>query len=134
MSVKPKAWALALLAMVLLLGGAAGALVDRTLAGEPACVAREARSDSHRRTAYLDRLTEELQLSGEQRAQVQSIVDRHRESMSALWHEMRPRFEAMKTELRSEVKDVLSAEQRAEYEELIRNEPGHWRRGGKANR
>ena len=44
------------------------------------------------------------------------------------------RFEAMKTELRSEVKDVLSAEQRAEYEELIRNEPEHWRRGGKANR
>ncbi len=126
MNGKSKMWALALLVGVLLLGGAAGAAADRVLADETACSTADSRGD---RGSYLDWLAAELDLTDEQRAQAETTVERHRERISALWREVRPRFEQMKAELRQEIQDGLTQEQQARYDELLKSQPKRWRHG-----
>jgi hypothetical protein len=124
MNGKSKIWALALLLGVLLLGGVAGAAVDRILVRESAAAeARERRdSDRDRRGRYLDWLSAELELTDEQRSQVATIVDSHREQTHALWRDLRPRYEEMKSQLRSEIRDVLTEDQSAAYQALLERE------------
>ncbi len=118
MNGKSKVWAAALLLAVLVLGGALGAttvrLVDR--GPEERETAERPRRD---RDGYLDRLTEELELTAEQRAEMELIVDRHRERMAELWREVRPRFEETKRDFREEVNATLNEEQRFRFEEMM---------------
>lgn len=137
MNSKSKVWALALLAGVLLLGGVAGAAADRLFASEAGCP--DAESTRHgragdERTSYLDWLAAELDLTEEQHARAQNTVERHREQMSGLWREVRPRFEEMKAELRGEIRNLLSEEQRTRYEELLKNQPRRWYHGKRRSR
>lgn len=118
MNGKSKYWAIALLASVLLLGGAAGAVVDRALGSEAACPASEARSPRHE--GYLAWLSAELDLTADQRAHVEATVEQHRGRASALWSEMRPRFEEMKADLRAEIRGQLTDAQLEKYEELLK--------------
>jgi hypothetical protein len=129
---KSKAWALALLGAALLLGGVAGAAVDRVLVGGSAEAATSRRgSDRDRRSSYLDHLSAELQLTEDQRSQVQVIVEQHREQVSALWREMRPRFEELKGQVHAEIRELLTEEQRTAYEALLDKEARrrHGRKG-----
>lgn len=120
MNGKSKLWALALLIGVLVLGGVAGAAVDRSLS-DSACPAasEERRSRADRDRGYLDWLSSELALTSEQRAEVEERVERHRAAVRELWREMRPRFEGMKSELRSDIREVLNEDQVAAYDSLI---------------
>ncbi len=121
MNGKPRAWALAFIIGVLLLGGVAGAAVDRMLIRETAVAATDSRRGDarDRRRSYLDWLSTELALTEEQRAQVEAIVEQHREQVSALWRETRPRFEELKAQVRADIREVLSEEQQAKYEALL---------------
>jgi hypothetical protein len=129
MNGKSKLWALALLIGVLVLGGVGGAAVDRSLA-DSACPAanRDRRSREDRDRGYLDWLSSELALTPEQRAEVEKRVERHRAAVRELWGEMRPRFEAMKSELRNDIREVLNEDQIAAYDSLLERADRH-RRG-----
>ena len=123
MNGKSKVWALALLAGVFLLGGVTGAAVDRMWIGASATSAARERgdSDNDRRRGYIEWLSGELGLTEEQRAEVEVIVERHRGQLSALWREMRPSFEELKSQLRDEIREVLTEEQLKAYEALIQD-------------
>jgi hypothetical protein len=130
MNGKSKVWALALLLVVFLVGGVAGAAADRLLAGERKVSSsqRARSSDRDRRTRYLDWLAAELDLSEEQRAQVGATAERYREQVSALWTEMRPRYDALEEEMRAEIRGLLTEEQRVAYEELLARQRDRHRR------
>jgi uncharacterized membrane protein len=130
MNGKSKVWALALLLGVFLLGGVAGALLDRTLsaAGTPAASQDRRDSDRDRRQRYLDWLAAELALSEQQREQVAAVLERNREEVASLWEETRPAFEELKNRLRAEVRDVLSEQQQVAYDSLIATERDRHRR------
>jgi Spy/CpxP family protein refolding chaperone len=121
MNGKSKVWALALLAIVLLLGAVSGAAVDRALVGDSRYDRSSGRrgGDRDRHESHLDWLSQELNLTVEQRAQVEAKVEQHREAVSVLWSEMRPRFEEAKTQLNDEIREILDEEQRAAYEALL---------------
>jgi Spy/CpxP family protein refolding chaperone len=121
MNGKPRAWALAFIVGVLLLGGVAGAAIDRTLIRETAVAATGSRCGDARdqRRSYLDWLSTELALTEEQRAQVEVIVEQHREQVSALWRETRPRFEELKSQVRADIREVLNEEQQVNYQALL---------------
>jgi hypothetical protein len=122
MNGKSRAWALALLVAVFLVGGAAGAGVDRMLVGDrQEASADRGRSEGNRdrRRSYLDWLAAELALSDEQRTQVQTILERSRDQASALWREYRPRYEEMQGQARAEIRGLLSEEQAAAYDALL---------------
>ncbi|UCC71727.1 MAG: hypothetical protein JSV86_15315 [Gemmatimonadota bacterium] len=141
MNGKSKAWALALLVAVLLLGGVAGAAVDRMLVGErTASSGQRGRSgDRDRRRSYLDWLSAQLELDEEQQAQVQVVVEEYREQISSIWREVRPRYEELQEQLRAEIRAVLTEEQAANYDALLqrqreRHEREVDRRHGNGNR
>lgn len=122
MNGKSRAWALALLIAVFLLGGAAGAAVDRMLVGDrEVSSGQRGRSggDRDRRRSYVDWLADELQLSEEQRTEVQGILERHREQVEEHWREMRPKYEELQQQARADIRAVLTEEQAAAYDALL---------------
>src|SRR5688500_1684837 len=111
---KSKLAAVGLLASVFLAGGLAG------------WGGREATDqDGHGRrrgpdamVAYLGR---ELELTPAQRESVRAIFKRHKPETDALWAQVRPRFDSIKTRVRAEIDAQLTAEQRALHQRLIEN-------------
>lgn len=137
MNGKSKVWAAALLGAALVLGGVSGAALDRALLRDG--VSSEARNrdgdrdrDRDRRRNYVDWLAAELDLTAEQRTQIEAVIEHHREQVSALWRETRPRYEELKTQLRSEIRELLSEEQKETYEALLRRSDER-RHDGKGN-
>ncbi|MGD2152252.1 MAG: hypothetical protein PVG79_03230 [Gemmatimonadales bacterium] len=121
MNGKSRAWALALLVAVFLVGGAAGAAVDRILVGDRAVESsqRDRSGDRGRRRSYVDWLAGELELSEEQKAEVQAILERHRGQVEDLWRQMRPRYEELQEQARAEIRGLLTEEQTAAYDALL---------------
>jgi hypothetical protein len=122
MNGKSRVWALALLVAVFLVGGAAGAAVDRMLVGERrVSSSQRGRSggDRDRRRSYLDWLAAQLELTEEQKTEVQAILERSREQVEELWREMRPRYEELQEQARAEIRALLSEEQAAAYDALL---------------
>jgi hypothetical protein len=124
MNGKSKAWALALLVAVFLVGGAAGAAVDRMLVSdrEVASGQRGRSGDRDRRRSYLDWLAGELELSAAQRTEVQGILERHHEQVSGLWRDMRPRYEELQQQARAEIRGLLTEDQAAAYDALLQRQ------------
>ena len=134
MKITSKVWAGALLAGVLLLGSALGATTARLVDSESRARTASGERQSPRREGYLDWLTAELALATDQRAHVETIVERHRERMATLWREMRPRFEQTKSDFRVEMISVLDEDQQARFRELVQQHSRHgrsWTRGEK---
>src|SRR5690348_1770649 len=108
---RSKAWAAVLLAAVFVAGGAAGWGIAR-------------RGDPHGRhgggpegmVRYLD---DELHLSSLQKDSVRAILARHRPEMEALWREVHPRFDSIRTVIRTEISAQLTPGQRQGYLRLI---------------
>ena len=123
MNGKSKGWALTLLLGVLLLGAVAGATLDRVLirptAAETRGASRRGGGDRDRQHSYLEWLTSELDLTQEQQAQVQSIIEEHREQVSAIWRETRPRYDELQSRARAEIRQALTEEQQLKYEALL---------------
>jgi hypothetical protein len=72
-------------------------------------------SDGPRRRLVVDNVG----LSIAQKAAVDSLVVFHRQRMSDLEAEFRPRHRAVFADLRAEIKEVLTDDQRAQYEVLL---------------
>jgi Spy/CpxP family protein refolding chaperone len=108
--------AAALLAAAFLLGLLSGA-------GAVAFAERHGASPFHdgRRggQSYLDRLTETLDLTPAQRDSVRQVLDRRTPAMDSLWQEVGPRFETLRSTIRSEIRTLLTPEQRRQYEEML---------------
>lgn len=105
----------ALLAVTFVAGALAGAAVDRVLsADEPDRVERD-RDDDRGRSYIIDR----IEMSEDQRSTIQEILEERSERMRAVWHEVEPRMDAITDSARMEIMEVLSPEQRAEYERKL---------------
>jgi len=118
---KSKLSAVALLAVVFIVGGAAGWLL------------REGTDHDHgprgrgpdAMVAYLSR---ELKLSSAQSDSVRAIFARHRPEIETLYAQVRPRFDSIKTRVRAEIDAQLTPDQRAKHQRLV-EEAEHHRRG-----
>lgn len=77
---------------------------------------------AHKRPSYVDRLASDLTLSGAQRDSVQAILERHQPAMDSLWQAIRPQFQSERQLIRNEISAQLSAEQRAKYAQLQRQD------------
>jgi len=113
--------AVALLAMVFLVGGAAGWLLDEV-------TARDDRPRGRGPDAMVAYLTKELKLTPVQADSVRAAFARHRPEIQALWGQVRPRFDSIKAVVRAEIDAQLSPEQRAQHQRLV-EEAEHHRRG-----
>lgn len=104
-----------LLIAAFLLGAAAGA-VALTLYGRPP---RMGPGRSPGPAGYLSRLEKDLKLTPVQRDSVGAILERFEPRMDSIWQEVRPRFETLRGELRSDINAQLTPEQQRHYAELL---------------
>lgn len=68
---------------------------------------------------YADWLAHELALSPPQRDSVRAVLHRYQPAMDSLWRETRPRFETLRSAVRSDIRSHLTPEQRRKYEEML---------------
>ena len=71
----------------------------------------------------VERLTADLELTAEQRVQVENVLKSRRDRLNQLQHDVRDRFEREQQELRAEIRKVLTPDQQQKYDRLIREEP-----------
>lgn len=112
-------WQVILAAVVIFLAGiATGALATRALTPAPA-----ARPSAplplglDRRHAYLERLDREVDLTPEQRLQVEKIIAASQERIRALWEPIAPEAREAYRAARREIAALLTPAQKARLEE-----------------
>jgi hypothetical protein len=118
---RSKLAAVALLAAVFLAGGASGWVLREG-------TGRSGRSRNRGPDAMVAYLGRELKLTATQSDSVRAIFARHRSEIEALWSQVRPRFDSIKTLVRAEIDAQLTPEQRARHQRLVEASEHH-RRG-----
>ncbi|HUH12210.1 MAG TPA: hypothetical protein VMK65_03840 [Longimicrobiales bacterium] len=111
--------ALTLLVVTFLTGALAGAAVNRVLVARDAGTAdAEPHRERHRGPSTEDFLSR-IELSDEQRAEVDAILERRRQQIEATWDATRPRMRALVDSTRQEIAAALDEDQRAAYERFL---------------
>lgn len=104
----------ALLAITFVAGALSGAALERVLGAEEP--GRESdRTDRRERSYVIDG----IDMSAEQRATIDSILDGRAERMRSVWREVEPRMDAITDSTRMDIMEVLTPAQRAEYERAL---------------
>ncbi len=107
-----------------------GGLLGGSLTGFVEGRARQVRRP---RPTYVERLSQDLGLSQDQKDRIQAILDRHQPTMDSIWAEVRQQFPQMETErvtVRQELFAVLTAEQQAKYNAIIQRQDSIRRANG----
>lgn len=65
-------------------------------------------------------LTRELDLTSEQEKQLEAILDETAQGYYAVFRQVHPQFQAVRQQGRQKIRAILSEEQRAKFEELVR--------------
>lgn len=86
----------------------------------------------------IERFAEELELSAQQEARIDTILEHYRESMKQMRREVRPRYDALVDSARQRIEGVLDSAQARKYRRLLehkgRDEEDRDRDGGKEER
>ena len=107
---------LALLVVTFVAGALAGAAVDRVLSADEADREERTRArDGDRRSYVID----QVEMDEGQRRDIDAILQRRAKRMRAVWQEVSPRLETITDSARLEIMEVLTPEQRAEYERRL---------------
>lgn len=111
--------ALAYLLLVFVLGVAVGVL--GSLWAERQGWAQTRWSSGHgSRPGTIEWLTRELNLTAEQQTQLQAILDETGAGYEAIRERTRPEYERVRQDGRAKIRALLTEEQRAKFEELVR--------------
>jgi Spy/CpxP family protein refolding chaperone len=70
-------------------------------------------------SGYLARLSKDLDLTPVQRDSVAAILKRYEPRMDSIWQEIRPRFDTLRGELRTNINAQLTPDQQRHYAELL---------------
>ena len=113
----------AILALTLVAGVAAGFAMDRAVLRSPdrSVAPRPAtgRDGGGRRdTRYESVLYERLDLTDEQRARIDSVLERGRRETDAYWDRVGPQLRAIVDSMRADIRATLTVEQQARYDSL----------------
>ena len=125
-----KTRAMVLLGLMFVAGAAAGVAADRmdllgseATAGESEQTADREESGRSRQT-IIERFADDLGLTGEQRSDIEAILEHYRSSMNGLWGEWRPRYRILIDSVRVQIETVLTDEQVTEYRALLEQRRG----------
>ena len=71
---------------------------------------------------FVQQLNDELQLSEEQRKQIQKIISQGQQNTRDLWKLVGPQFQLIWRDTRGQIRQVLTPEQRKKFETLMREQ------------
>lgn len=114
-------WIGASLVAALLLGVGLGVIVDRFVIIPSIAGDASAPQDRHedRRRKFRDRLRSELELSPEQQARLDEVLDRNHDTAERFWSESRQRFDELRVTFRSDIRELLTEEQSAKFDRML---------------
>ncbi len=117
-------WMSATLVATLFIGVGVGILVDRFLLGPTAfgdVERRSGRGGNHRDHGrhMVERLEERLDLTSGQVAELEAVVNRHHETARAFWKDSRSQFETMRVQIRRDIRELLTEEQKVEFDTMV---------------
>jgi Spy/CpxP family protein refolding chaperone len=72
------------------------------------------------RAEIVSRLSHDLDLTPEQKSQVETIVDNAHDRFHALDQQLEPQYDAIRQDARSQIRAVLTPEQKTKFEEEVR--------------
>lgn len=113
--------ATALLLLVFAAGGAAGVAGERLWLGRAAAGEAAGESDG-RRATVIERFADDIGLTAEQRARIDSILERSHERFQALFKGIKPRYEALIDSVRGEIEAELTPDQVERYRAILREQ------------
>lgn len=110
----------ALLAAAFSAGGLAGAAFERVLRADEPAPAAPADSTGAKETRYrrTPEILAELDLTPEQQARIDAVMERRKPQMDAFWEGEGRKLRAIVDSTRAEVREVLDAGQRVRYDSL----------------
>lgn len=117
-------WVGITLAAVLVLGIGAGILVDRFLLLAKVESAtnvdsdRDEHHDDHAKR-FRTRLQQELDLTDEQRARLDQVLENNHETAERFWEDSRARFEELRMSFRQDIRSLLNPEQRVKFDAML---------------
>lgn len=122
-----------LLLVTFVAGALAGAASERVMRADEA--AKEAATPKQggeirggsRRLLLDERFIAELQLTAEQRTQIDTIMARRDQQARKVWGELEPRLRAVGDETRTELQKVLTPEQTEKFEAEIARRHTEWK-------
>ena len=119
-----KLWTVLSLIVVFSAGLISGVLIDRHIFDKKPRL-RSERADYKRtgstRFPTLDMMAEELGLSAEQKEKIHEIFKHNEERFRTLRKDMNDRLRDIRAQLNNEIKSVLTEEQQAKYEAMIKS-------------
>jgi len=119
-----------MLALVFVAGAAVGIAGDR-LELIPRADATEATEAARsQKQTIIEEFADELELSAEQRSEIDGLLDYFGKSLKALREGVRPQYRALMDSVRTEIEGVLDEGQRAQYRALIDERYGDGSRSG----
>ena len=107
-----------------LAGGAALALADR---------GHDRPRPRGERMEFIDRLERDLELTTEQRAGVELILEEYRPKMDSMWREIAPRFDTLRGEVHTKIDALLTPDQQTKHQELLKRRADRRHSNGKSN-
>lgn len=125
-----KARVVLLLLLTFAAGTAAGVAADRLnllpgIAQAEEGEREDRRPDRRRRGGQtgqttIERFADDLGLTGDQRSEIEGILDGYRSSMRRVWGEVQPRYRSLVDSARTQIEALLTPEQVEQYRELLR--------------
>ena len=118
---RARAVGMLVLLVMFAVGALTGAATMRVAGGADATPRARAESRESRPDLF-----ERLELTPEQRVQVDAIMERRRDEMDAFWKQHGPQLRAITDSARVEIRSVLTEEQRAVEEEFRAERRRHY--------
>jgi Spy/CpxP family protein refolding chaperone len=114
----------AALALLLVFGAgiAGGVALERTWLDEGGGDRSSGKEKGEREHTVIERFSEELELTPDQEARIDTILAQVRDRMHEMWSEVRPRYRAVVDSARGRIQEVLTEEQAERYRELLKRE------------
>jgi DNA anti-recombination protein RmuC len=111
-----KLWIILSLIIVFVAGVVCGVLIDKNMLNKRK---HDSRRRSSTRFPTLEMMAEELALSAEQQKQIREIFHNNEERFKNLRKDMDTRLSEIRAQLLTEIKSVLTDEQKAKFEAMI---------------
>jgi uncharacterized membrane-anchored protein YhcB (DUF1043 family) len=101
----------ATLLLTLILGMSLGIVLDRSLTGQ--------RQQGDRRTSFKDMLESELELSSEQKEELEKVLTANRARADDFWKQTRSSYGELRQEFRRLIRALLNPEQQQRFDAMM---------------
>ena len=122
MPMRSRKWMWVTLFLTLVLGMSLGVMLNELVMGGERGERSERSQDGDRKdrsARFKTWLEKELDLSSEQIANLEKVLDAYNEKSREIWSQSQNAYRDLRTEFRQEVRDVLNPEQKKRFDEMM---------------